>query len=118
MLQTAIRSPWPHLCSSEQEQPHPAPWNDSQSCPIIKYRTATVRESAWACCPTKGHEDVPVAHALLRAAPRLISASGGHRHKCRCSTQECVRHAASSTESVPFGANPSRGTWLGSDSSE
>jgi hypothetical protein len=49
---------------------------------------------------TKGHEDALVAHALLRAAPRLVSASGGHRDESRCSTQECVRHEASSTESV------------------
>jgi uncharacterized protein YdhG (YjbR/CyaY superfamily) len=49
---------------------------------------------------TKGHEDSLVAHALLRAAPRLVSASGGHRDESRCSTQECVRHEASSTESV------------------
>jgi hypothetical protein len=49
---------------------------------------------------TKGNEDAIVAPALLRAAPRLVSASGGHRHECRCSTQECVRHQASSTESV------------------
>jgi hypothetical protein len=36
------------------------------------------------------------------AAPRLVSASGGHRHECRCCTQECVRHKASSRESVVF----------------
>jgi hypothetical protein len=51
---------------------------------------------------TKGDEDALVAHALLRAAPRLVSASGGHRDESRCSTQEWVRHEASSTESVPF----------------
>jgi hypothetical protein len=49
---------------------------------------------------TKGHDDAPW-RTLLRAAPRLVSASGGHRDESRCSTQECVRHEASSTESVP-----------------
>jgi hypothetical protein len=36
---------------------------------------------------------IHVAHALVRAASRLVSTHGrGHRQECRCGTHECVRH--------------------------
>ena len=49
--------------------------------------------------PTKGNEDADVAQALLacRAETRL-GVLADMRQECRCSTQECVRHEASSTE--------------------
>src|SRR5262249_16421011 len=43
-----------------------------------------------------------VAHALVRAASRLLWTRGPeHRHECRCGTQECMRHILRK-ESVDF----------------
>jgi hypothetical protein len=38
----------------------------------------------------QGHEGAQRGADSQSAAPRLVSASGEHRHKCRCSTQECA----------------------------
>jgi hypothetical protein len=50
-------------------------------------RLAPLRRNIWTCGSPNAMR-TPVAHALLRAAPRLVSASGGRRQECRCSTQE------------------------------
>jgi hypothetical protein len=34
-----------------------APVANARGSERMRYRTASVRESAWACWPTKGHED-------------------------------------------------------------
>ena len=58
--------------------------------------------------PTNGKEDADVAQALLPAEPRLVSASGGHRQECRCSTQKCVRHVGV-FNGVTMGPRPTKG---------